>query len=276
MDLGVLSETFMQHAVLAAVLAGVSCACIGVAVVTMRLSFIGVCMSHAAFAGALLGLLIGMPPMWVAFPFSLLAAALIGPLADRAEFSPDTALGIIFSGTLGVSFVLVGLIPGPKAEALRLLWGSILTVGPASLVLLGASTLLVIALVIVFFKEIQAVIFDRRIATAVGVPAGAVFYTLLVVSGATITGALNVVGGLLVFSLIVNPAAAAYLLTYRLDRMFLIASAIGVASGLIGIAVSYWADLPSGASIVLVSTVLFAIAAALSPKRRARAAEAAP
>jgi manganese/iron transport system permease protein len=267
--LNILADTFMQHAILAACLTGVVCACVGVVVITMRLAFIGVAMAHAAFAGALVGLLVGAPPLALAFPASLLAAGLVGPLADRSDFSPDTALGVIFSSTLGISFIALGLMPGSKAPALGLLWGSVLTVGRFELWALAGVAALIVGLAVIFFKEVQAVVFDRRVAAAVGLPATAIFYGILTAAGAAITASLHVVGGLLVFSLVINPAAAAQQLTYRLDRMLIIASALGVAAALVGLAASSAWPLPSGAAIALASTLIFGICFALSPKRRA-------
>jgi len=119
----------MQNAIISAFLGGIACATIGVFVVLMHMPFIGVCMSHAAFAGALLGLWLGFNPLIGAFAFSLLAAAIIGPLADRGELSPETSLGVIFSFMLGIAFLFMGLMPGTKSGALELLWGSIITSG---------------------------------------------------------------------------------------------------------------------------------------------------
>lgn len=265
----ILGAGFMKNALLATLLAGISCPLVGVLVVTMRLSLIGVCMSHAAFAGALLGLILGVNPLLTAMILSLIAAGALGPIADRGDFSTDTAMGIMFSSALGLSFLLLALIPGPKTEALSLLWGSVLTVTTSNLYLLAGVAVTSVVLVGMFFKEIQAVIFHRELATAVGVPATAVFYGLLLFSGAAITASLNAIGGLLVFSLIINPAAAAYQMTYDLRRMFVIAAVFGVLSGWIGLFVSYALNLPSGALIIVVSSVLFVIATLVSPKRRA-------
>ena len=266
----ILHYPFMQNAILAAFLGGVACSTIGVFVVTMRISFIGVCLSHAAFAGALLGVLLGFNPTVGAFAFSLLAAAVIGPLADRGEFNPDTAIGILFSLMLGLAFLFMGLMPGPRTQALGLLWGSILTVTQGDLVLLAVICLTVVALVVLFFKEIQAVIFHREIALAVGIPASAIFYALLFLTGATITASFKSIGGLLIFSLIINPAAAAYQLTYSLKRLFLLSALFGVLSGWLGLLVSYLFNVPSGAVIIVVSTVIFALATLFSPKRKVK------
>jgi manganese/iron transport system permease protein len=264
----VFNDRFMQHAMLATLLAGTACPLVGVLVVTMRLSFIGVCMSHAAFAGALLGLVLGVNPLATAMLFGIIAAGALGPLADKGDFGPDTAMGVVFSASLGLSFLLLALIPGPKTEALGLLWGSILTVTSENLLLLAGVAAGISLLLFAFYKEIQAVIFNRGLAAAAGIPAAAVFYGLLICSGLAITASLSAIGGLLVFSLIINPAAAAYQLTYSLKRMFLLAVLFGVLSGWLGLALSCLLNLPAGALIIVVSSLIFLAATVFSPKRR--------
>ncbi len=119
MDLSIFEYQFMQNAILSAFLGGIACATIGVFVVLMHMPFIGVCMAHAAFAGALLGLWLGFNPLVGAFIFSLLSAAIVGPLADRGELSPETSVGVIFSLMLGLAFLFMGLMPGTKSGALE-------------------------------------------------------------------------------------------------------------------------------------------------------------
>ncbi len=263
-----LEHAFMQHAVLAGLCAGVSCGLMGVFVVTMHLSMLGICIAHAAFAGAMLGIWMGFEPIWGALAFSLAAAAFVGPLADRGQLNPDSAVGIVFSFMLGLAFLFVGLTPGAKTHALSLFWGSILTVSTADLAYLAAVTVLLVMLLTLFFKEIQAVVCHRRVALAVGIPATVVFYGLLFATGATVAVSLRTVGGLLIYSLLLNPAAAAFQLTFSLKRMFVLAAAFGVVSCWLGLAGSCFWDLPTGASIVIASTLLFAAALAVSPKRR--------
>jgi len=267
---------FMQNAILATFLGGIACATIGVFVVLMHLPFIGVCMSHAAFAGALLGLWLGFDPLIGAFVFSLLVAAIIGPLADRGELSPETSLGVIFSLMLGLAFLFVGLMPGTKSSALDLLWGSILTNTRGDIILLAVVMVVVVGLVIIFYKEIQATIFHRGIALSVGLPATLVLYGVLFLTGATVTASLRSIGGLLIFSLILNPAAAAYQLTYSMKRMFLLAAGFGVLAGWLGLLISYLLNIPSGATIVITSSVIFMLAAVFSPKRRVKGWSAKP
>ena len=265
---------FMQNAILATFLGGIACATIGVFVVLMHMPFIGVCMSHAAFAGALLGLWLGFDPLIGAFVFSLLAAAVIGPLADRGELSPETSLGVIFSLMLGLAFLFIGLMPGSKSSALALLWGSILTNTRGDVILLAVVTVVVVGLVFIFYKEIQATIFHRGIALSVGLPATLVLYGVLFLAGATVTASLRSIGGLLIFSLILNPAAAAYQLTYSIKRMFLLSAAFGVLSGWIGLLFSYLFNIPSGATIVVTSSIIFGLAVIFSPKKKLKSWQA--
>jgi len=268
--LSILQYHFMQNAILAGLLGGITCSVVGVFVVTMHLSFIGVCIAHAAFAGALLGLWLGFNPLIGALLFSLASAAIIGPVADRGELNPDTSIGIVFSLMLGLAFLFMGLMPGARTEALNLFWGSILTVTKQDIIFLAAITGVIVGLVVAFYKEIQAVICHRQVALAVGIPATIIFYGLLFSTGVTITASLQTIGGLLIYSLILNPAAAAYQLTYSLKKMLLIAVAFGVVSCWAGLAASYLLDIPSGAAIVITSAIIFGLATAFSPKRKVK------
>jgi len=267
-DLSIFGYQFMQNAILSGVFGGIACATIGVFVVLLRMPFIGVCMSHAAFAGALLGVWLGFEPLLGAFGMSLGAAAVIGPLADRGQINPETSVGVIFSLMLGLAFLFLGLMPGAKSGALDLLWGSILTNTTSDVILLGVVAAVVVAIVVVFYKEIQATIFNRDVALAVGISATVFLYGILFLTGAAITVTLRSMGGLLIFSLILNPAAAAYQLTYSMARMFLLAAVFGVVSSLTGLLLSYVFDVPSGATIVITSSLIFMLAAVFSPKRK--------
>ena len=270
MDFSILQYHFMQNAILAGLFGGITCSVVGVFVVTMHLSFIGVCIAHAAFAGALLGLWLGFNPLIGALLFSLASAAIIGPVADRGELNPDTSIGIIFSLMLGLAFLFMGLMQGARTEALNMFWGSILTVTQQDIIFLAVITAVIVGLVLVFYKEIQAVICHRQVALAVGIPATVIFYGLLFSTGVTITASLQSIGGLLIYSLILNPAAAAYQLTYSLKKMLLIAVAFGIVSCWAGLAVSYLLDIPSGAAIVITSAIIFGLATAFSPKRKVK------
>lgn len=268
MDLTILTYRFMQNALLAGFFGGIACSLIGVYVVTMSISLIGVAISHAAFAGALLGVWLGFNPLIGALIFSLTAAFIIGPIADKGELKPDTSIGIVFSLTMGLAFLFMGMVEGPKTAALDFLWGSILTVRNSDLWLLGAAAFFIMLIVIIFHRWFQAVTFNRDLALSTGIPAKAVFYCLLLMTGFVITVSLKSIGGLLIFNLIINPAASAFQITYDMKKMYLLASVFGVGSCWSGLIFSYILNAPSGATIVITSALVFLACTALSPKRR--------
>jgi manganese/iron transport system permease protein len=259
----------IQRAAVACLLCGASCALLSAFVVLMKMPLIGVSMSHAAFAGAVLGMLLGADPFLSGFFLCLVAAGVLGPLSDRAELAVENALGILFSFLMGIAFLGMGILTRTKAGALDLMWGSLLTLTGRDIAVLSAVTALVVLFVSLFFKEIRAVLLNRRLAAASGVPERLVYYTLLFLTGAVVSANLSTVGGLLIFSLLVQPGATALQLTYDLKSFFLISAASGVGACASGLALSYAFDLPSGASVVLAATAIFAASYAFSPKRRA-------
>jgi manganese/iron transport system permease protein len=198
------------------------------------------------------------------------SGVLVGPLSDRAGSSSNSILAVIFSATMGLAFLLLTRIPGPKSEALNLIWGSILTISAREIVILAVIFAVAVLLLLVFFKEISAVLFNREVAAAVGIPERLFYYGVILLAGLLISASLDIVGGLLIFSLLVNPPGAAYQLTYRLKTMFLPSAVFGMVSCFAGLYVSYRFDVPTGAVIVLCSSTIYAVAFALSPKRRAR------
>ncbi len=258
----------IQRALAACILCGAGSALLSVFVVLMRMPLIGVSMSHAAFAGAVLGMLMGFNPFLSGFILCLLAAAVLGPLSDRADMAPENILGIMFSFLMGVAFLGMGILTRSKASALSLMWGSLLTLSNADLAVLAVVTIALTVFIVLFFKEIRAVLFNRRLAAASGVPERAIYYTLLFFTGAVISSNLATVGGLLVFALLVQPGAVAMQLTYNLKTFFWISAATGMLACLAGLTASYVFDIPSGAAVVLAATILFALAFVFSPKRR--------
>jgi len=164
----------------------------------------------------------------------------------------------------------MGLIKGPKTEALKFIWGNILTISGNDIIFLTVIAFFTILFLILFFKEIQAVLFNREIARAVGIPEKAIFYSLLFLCGLTVTLNLNTIGGLLIFSLIISPPSAAYQLTYNLKIMYFLSAIFGIGSCLLGLLFSYIFNVPSGAVIILTSSLIFGLCLLFSPKRKVK------
>jgi len=258
----------IQRAVVACVLCGAGCSLLSVFVVLMKMPLIGVSMSHAAFAGAVLGMLLNVNPFVSGFAVCLLAAGILGPLSDRSDIAPENVLGIMFSFLMGLAFLGMGILTRTKAGALNLMWGSLLSLSASDIRILAVVTTLPVLFVSLFFKEIRTVLFSRRLAASSGVPENTIYYALLLLTGAVVSANLATVGGLLIFALLVQPGATALQLTYNLKHFFLIATAAGIGACVSGLLLSYLFDIPSGASVVLMATTIFAASYLLSPKRR--------
>jgi manganese/iron transport system permease protein len=264
----VLTYPPIQRAAIACMLCGASCSLLSVFIVLMKMPLIGVSMSHAAFAGAVLGMLLNINPFLTGLILCLLVAAVLGPLSDRTDMAPENVLGILFSFLMGLAFLGMGILTRTKASALNLMWGSLLSLSGSDIVILALITSVLVLFIFFFFKEIRSVLFNRRLAASSGVPERLIYYSLLFLTGAVVSSNLATVGGLLIFALLVQPGATALQLTYDLKHFFLISAASGISACVFGLILSYVFDLPSGASVVLMATTIFAAAYILSPKRR--------
>lgn len=246
---------FMQKALLMAVLSGSTCALIGVFVVLLRMSFIGICISHASFAGALVGLMAGIPPLAGGFIGGVGVAAAIGPFTEKLKASADSVVGVVFAVMLSLSMLVLGLLPENLTEGLNFMWGNLLTAQTIDLWMMGICTIVVLAYIVFFFKEIEAMVSQKEAARASGVPVQALFYATLILMGIVIAVSLKAVGGILIYALIVTPAVTALQQTYSLKGMFIWSAFWGVIASIIGLACSYWFSAPTGASIVIAATL---------------------
>lgn len=259
---------FLRYALAGSVLAGLSLSMVGVLLLLLDLPFLGICMSHAAFLGAVIAVVAGVHPLAGAMIACAVATLAIWPVAERTKAGANGALSVVMAGTMGFAFVLMSRLPGPKSEALTLIWGSVLTLSAISVAWLAATTVALVILITVFYRWIAAALYDREVARTSGVPVRAVLFCILLLAGATVSVSLDIVGGLLIFALLVNPAGAAYHLTNRLKWTFVLSAVFGVSSAVGGLWLSYRFDLPAGAVMAIVSTVIFLLAFLGSPARR--------
>ncbi len=266
----ILSYGFMQRALLSSVLIGTLCSVIGVYVVLRGMAFIGAGTAHAAFAGVTLGFLIHVSPLGLAILFALATIWTTHFLSHRGEVKLDVSIGIFYTFTMALAIFFIGLMPGYNAEVYGYLFGSILSVTRNDLWIISALALVVLLLILAFYKELHFLAFDQEMAEASGIPAGRLFFLLLNLIAVTVVVSMKAVGALLVFALIVIPAAAAYQFTHSMRWMMLLAVAFGIGMCLGGVLLSYAWDIPSGATIVLLGTFFFLLSVLFSPKRRRR------
>ncbi len=258
--------------ILGAVLAGFVCSIMGTFVVRMNLSSIGYCMSHAAFAGAAFGLMLSIDPMFGALLFSFATAFALGPVSDKARLESNIVIGFLFSLMIALAFIFLNYVPGQSAnaKALRILWGSILSVGISDVLFLGLLSFILIIFVVVFYKELASVMFHRKMAEASGINTKIFYFAVLFFTGLAVSLSLRIVGGLLVFALIINPTSTAYQFFFDFKKIIIFSPVIGVVSCLVGYYLSLESDFPIGASIVIVSALVFAVAIVISPKRKTK------
>jgi manganese/iron transport system permease protein len=258
-------------------LAGGSSGLLSVYIVGMRVPFLGVCVAHAALAGAVFGALAGLEGQMLLLPAlagAVVASVALG-LADPRRLKMDTnvVMGLLFSVSMGLAFVGFGLFSvfGRSDNDVRsLLWGSLLYCRWGDVRLMLAASAGLAAFVALFAKEMRAVLFSRTDASAAGIHATAVWCGFLVLAAATITVNFQTVGGLMIYGLITNPAAAAFQLARGSGRATALAVLFGALSGLGGFLISAATDQPSGAIIVLASSLLVALSAAWSRLRLRR------
>jgi ABC-type Mn2+/Zn2+ transport system permease subunit len=262
-----LSYDFMQRSLLAAVLVGATCSIIGVFVVLRGLAFVGAGTAHAAFAGVALAYLVGLPPLPLAVLFGLATVWTTGIMEEKGKMKLDASIGILYTATMALAILFIGLMKEYNAEVYGYLFGSVLSVTPTELKIVLAMSLLVLAIVTLFAKELYFIAFDQEMAEASGVPARKIFYLLLTLVAVTVVISLKTVGAILVFAMVLIPASTAYQLTYSLSQLTLYSVIIGVVCAGGGVLLSYLWDLPSGPAIVLLATAVFFLSVFFSPKR---------
>ena len=263
---------FLQRALLAAALTGGLCAVIGVFVVLRGLAFIGAGTAHAAFAGVALAYLLGLPPLPLAVAFGLTTVWITGFLEEQGRMKLDVSIGILYTATMALAILFIGLMKTYNAEVYSYLFGSVLSVTGEELLVMGLLAILVVGVIALFSKEFFFIAFDQEMAEASGVPARRLFFLLLTLVALTIVVSLKAVGALLVFALLLIPASTAYQLTSSLRGMMGYSVVIGVLVSLAGVLLSFRFDLPAGPAIVLLATGLFFLAVVFSPKRATKAA----
>jgi zinc transport system permease protein len=248
---------FMQRALAAGLLIAVLCALFSVFVVLRRFSFIGVGISHSAFGGVALGYLLGLDPTLMAVLFAAAVAVLIGLIRRRGRLHEDTAIGIFFSLTMALGILVIGLSGRYNVDLFGYLFGNILAITRTDLVMIALIAPVIFILMLSIFKELMFLSFDEEVAQASGVAVGRVYYFFLLAMAVTIVIAIKLIGIILVSAMMVLPAATARQMVDRYRRLVWWSVALAVFATIAGLILSYYLDLASGATIVLVAGLLF-------------------
>jgi manganese/iron transport system permease protein len=259
-----LSYAFMVRGMIAAVLVGIVCAVVGTYVVLRGMAFFGDALAHTILPGIALGYLISGGArdvlFWWALGTAILAALGIGAISKNAEIKEDTSIGVIFAGMFALGIALISTVKSYAVDLTHFLFGDVLSVSTQSLWLILIFGGLVLLAVFAFYKEFMTLSFDPVLAATLRLPVGLLNNLLLTLIAVTVAVSLQTVGVALMVAMLVTPAATAYLLTHRLSTMMVLAAVFASLSGVIGLYLSFYLSIASGAAIVLTATVFFMVA----------------
>jgi len=256
-----LGYAFMVRGLIAALLTGIVCATVGSYVVLRGMAFFGDALAHAMLPGIAIGYLVSggarEPVFWWALLTAVLSSVGIGWISRSAQVREDTAIGIVFAGMFALGIALISTVRNYTTDLTHFLFGNVLGVGPRDLLLIGAFGGVILLLIFLFYKEFLVLSFDPLLAATLRLPARSLEYLLLILIALTIVVSLQTVGVALMVAMLVTPAATAYLVTKRLPIMMALAAGIASISGIIGLYLSFYISISSGAAIVLTATAFF-------------------
>lgn len=260
----ILQYDFFSNALLAALFASISCGYIGTYIVTRRIVFISGGISHASFGGIGLAYFLGVNPLIGAGVFSLFAALGIETLSRRPELRMDSLIGMMWSFGMATGIIFVFLTPGYAANLMTYLFGNILTVSHTDLYLMAAVCLIITAVFHLLFRAILYTSFDPEYARTLGIPTAMINYLLIGLVALTIVVNIRVVGIILVIALLTIPQATASLFSKTYKTIIMLAILFGMISSIGGLIVSYFLNIPSGATIIFLSILIFILVRLIS------------
>lgn len=254
-----LQYTFIQHALIGSLLASIACGLVGTYIVTRRLVFISGGLTHASFGGIGLGLYTGVSPILAAAVFAVLSAFGVEWLSKRKEMREDSAIAVFWALGMALGVMFTFLSPGFAPDLSAYLFGNILTITHSDLLLLGCVAVLLVAFFTLFRHPIVYVAFDREFARSQGLQVRLLEYVLMMFIALTIVACLRMVGIVLVISLLTIPQMTANLFSQRFSGIIWLSIGIGYISCLGGLYLSFRENIPSGASIIFISIVIYAV-----------------
>ncbi|MCG2767963.1 MAG: metal ABC transporter permease [Anaerolineae bacterium] len=259
---------FMRNALMAGVLVSIACGIIGTYVVINRIVFLSGGIAHAAYGGIGLGYFFKFNPVLGAIIFSLASALGMGMVHRKTRQRADTIIGVMWAIGMALGIIFVDLTEGYKADLMSYLFGSILAVPSSDLLIMLALDIVIILLVMLFYKELLAVSFDETFAAVSGVPVDAIYLMLVSMIALTVVMMMRVVGLIMVIALLTMPAAISGMLVRDMKKMMVLAILLGVLFTTTGLWLSYHLNLTSGATIILVSGFAYLLAMASRPLLR--------
>jgi len=248
---------FMRNALLAGLLASIACGVIGTLVVVNRIVFISGGIAHAAYGGIGIAFFFGLSPLLGIGGFSLLIASLMAAVTLRNRQRSDTVIGVLWAFGMALGVILIDFAPGYTVDLMSYLFGSILAVPKSDLLLMVILDLIILSVVVFFYKDFLAISFDEEFARAMGVPVKPLYYALLAMIALFVVMIIRVVGLILVIALLSIPPYIAEKFSRSMSTMMVLSSIFSVIFVMSGLWLSYAFNLTSGATIIMVAAVFF-------------------
>ena len=254
---------FMQRGLAASVLVGIICAVIGTFIVLRGMAFFGDALSHTILPGVAVGYLVSGNArgslFWWALGTAIVSALGIGAISKRTHLREDTSIGIVFAGMFALGIALISTVRSYAVDLSHFLFGDVLGVSSGDLITILIFGAVVLIAIWLFYRQLIVVSFDPLLAATLRLPAKFLNNLLLILIAITVAVSLQIVGVALMVAMLVTPAATAYLMTDRLPRMMLLSALVAVISSIVGLYISFYLSISSGAAVVLICTVFFVI-----------------
>ena len=263
---GLINYHFLQNALISALVIGITCGAVGTFIILRSLSLMGDAISLAVLLGVALSFMLGINLFIGAIVFGLVASFIISFIKENSVIKGDTAIGITFSSFLALGVILIGMA-NSSTDLFHILFGNILAVQDSDMWLTLGISGLVLGLLGLFFKGLLLTSFDPVLAKTMGIPVSFYHYLLMGILTLVSVTAMQSVGTILIVSMLVTPAATAYLFAKSLKQMLFLASGIGATSSLLGLFLGYSLNMAVGSSIVLTATLFFLLAFLISKRR---------
>ncbi|GEK92201.1 metal ABC transporter permease [Alkalibacterium kapii] len=263
---GLMNYQFLQNALITSLLVGFVSGILGAFIILRGMSLMGDAISHSVLPGVAVSYMFGLNYVFGASFFGILTAILIGYITEKSTLKNDTVIGIVFSSFFALGIILISFAES-ATNLYHILFGNVLAVRDSDIVLTAIVTVISLIFILIFFKELKLTSFDPVMAKAAGLPVKFFHYALMFLLTLVAVVSLQTVGTILVISMLVTPAATAYLLTDNLKIMIVLSALIGMLSSIIGLFFSYSYNLASGATIVLTAAVFFLLAFLFAPKK---------
>ncbi|MCK4311547.1 MAG: metal ABC transporter permease [Candidatus Cloacimonetes bacterium] len=255
-----LHHSFLQNALLAGILASIVCGVMGTFVVIKRITFISGGIAHAVLGGVGIAYFLNIEPLIGAFAFAILAAIIIGLVKLKAGQQEDTVISALWAIGMALGVIFMYLTPGYSVDLLTYLFGNILMVTKSDLLILVILNVTILSVVFVLYRQFISISFDEEYSRLRGLNVNVLYIFLLILIALTIVVLIQIVGLILVIALLTLPAAIAGLFTRTPASMMVLAVILGMLFTGGGMILSYEPNLPVGASIIILSGVVYLVA----------------